>query len=176
VKQLRQSTHQHVSTRRYVSAEAAVWAYLEMRENIAGEKAIDYTKPNVQTTPRPESPATDNIFDIEALRLVFMAAETRCRVEQYCAWAFTRIKGQSQRSVCAELDVGKTTVLRWQRHVDRLVEQELSDRGMLVRSRSDIGAEAHTDMYDDGEGDGPAVRGPVQQVRVLVVGVDDEAV
>lgn len=164
---LRQSTHQHTDRpRRYRDAVDAANRFVEMRSSIEGAKGIDHAKPLVQTCPRPESPGTNNVDDLHELRLVFEAAAGRCAPERFRAWYGVRIDGESQRSTADALEVGKSTVGRWVDHVDHLVEQELSDRGLLVRSQARFDAEVYHHVEGDTDEELPSVRGPRQAVRV----------
>jgi hypothetical protein len=182
--------------RRYLSAKHAADCYCYMRGSLEGSKGIDYEKPLVQTTPRAESPATDYVDDLDLLRNAFAAAKVRLYPDhlrrerrgfasvcasviltaQHCrweAWCYVRIgdavslQPMTDRDAAAALCVPKTTMKRWIAHVDTLIEQELGDRGCMVKGRTEAGASEG--MY---HGD-VSVRGPKQRARSVHIGMGE---
>lgn len=170
---LRQSTHQHTHKRCYASAKHAADCFVYMIVNMSGCKGIDLQKPIVDTSPRPESPAMENVDDVHELRQVFTLSRARLRnPERWTAWSVHRLDGESIRDTASALKTGKSSVARWVKHVDSVVEQTLSERGMVFRSQARVSEERIVDVYEDG--DGPArVCGGRSRVSVLRVEYED---
>lgn len=117
--------------RRYLSADDAVGEYLRAVALIDGSAAIDYEKPMVQSTPSAENPALDAIDDVMELRRVFVVSSARVQPEHWVVWCERRIRQRPFRSMPG---VSARTARRWVEFVDAKVEQELADRGLMVRS------------------------------------------
>jgi hypothetical protein len=183
--------------RRYVSAKHAADCYCYMRGSLEGSKGIDYEKPLVQTTPRAQSPATDYVDDLDMLRTAFAAAKVRLYPDglqhegrgfaaicaaviltaQHCrweAWCYVRIgdavalQPMTEREAAAALCVTQSRVRSWLAHVDTLIEQELGDRGCMVKGRVEAGGVEG--MY---HGDA-SVRGPKQRARSVRFDVEED--
>jgi hypothetical protein len=183
--------------RRYVSAKHAADCYCYMRGSLEGSKGIDYEKPLVQATPKAESPATDHVDDLDMLRTAFVAARERLYSEslqkpmrgfgavcaailltaqhsRWEAWCYVRIgdavalQPMTEREAASALYVTQSRVRSWLAHVDTLVEQELGDRGCMVKGRVEAGGVEG--MY---HGDA-SVRGPKQRARSVRFDVEED--
>jgi DNA-directed RNA polymerase specialized sigma24 family protein len=152
---------------RYESAKEAADTYCEIRQGLDGVRAIDYAKPIVQTSARPEAPATAFIDVLQLLKRCFDQALVKVDEKRAVAWLRIRIDGESEREVARDMRCGKTTVRRWVSSVDDRVEQQLADLGLMLRGIPRLHAARIEDYQGEGEGD--AVTGPRQKARVLHV-------
>lgn len=119
------------SRRRYVSADDAVGEYVRALTLIDGAPAIDYAKPLVQSAASPENPALNAIDDVLDLQQVFALTRARVKAEHWVVWCERRV---NQRPFGEMHGVASRTARRWVEYVDAKVEQELAERGLLVRS------------------------------------------
>jgi hypothetical protein len=135
-----------LTMRRYVSAEHAAATYAHLLATMGGLRAIDYTRPQIQSSPRPENPALENLDDFSDLRAVLDESKRRAG-EYWAAWELVRMECVSHRRVAAALRVGKTTVSRHLAIVDGIVESELANRRLMVRSPARLDKIAIKEMW-----------------------------
>lgn len=130
-------------TRRYVSADHAAASYMYLLTVLGGLKAIDYSRPLIQCRAAKESPALEGIDDFHALKNALRVAESRVSEQRWMLWELVRLECFSQRAVARWAKLGRSTVARHLEMVDAVVEQELFERGLLVRSQARLEAVAY---------------------------------
>ncbi len=130
-------------TRRYFSAEHAAASYSHFLTSLGGLKAIDYSRPLIQCQAAKENPALEGIDDFHELKNVLLAAKSRVDEQRWMLWELVRLECCSQRAVARWAKLGRSTVARYLESVDAVVEQELFERGLLIRSQARLEAVAY---------------------------------